>query len=203
MDKASATKATIIAPTPTGDIEEIKKLDCTTAKEITGVWQNPTGCQKAQLHKMTTQLSSYYVLLDNSFLPCHTIWCSFWSVLWAQLRYPLPALCVSESQCFTLIKFLFQLLLPAMGVARTLPLPFRYGSAKYFGLGLPNLYLELTISKLNILLTHYHSHSLVSKHINTSLQQLQLKNGTDTPFTSCSYDKYGLLATDGWLKSLW
>ena len=79
--KASATKATIIAPTPTGDMEEIEKLDCTTVKEIIGVWQTLIGCQKAQLHKMTTQLSSFYVFLENSYLPRHTIWLSVWSVL--------------------------------------------------------------------------------------------------------------------------
>ena len=152
---------------------------------------------------MGKHLSSYYVLLDNSYLPRYTIWRSFWSVLWVQLKYPLPTISTTESQCNILMKTFFQRLLPAIGVARSLPLPFRHGTEKYFGLGLPNIYLENTISKLNALLIHYHSNSLVSKHLHNSIEQLQLDIRTDKPFTLCSYAKYGPLATDGWVKFLW
>ena len=63
--------------------------------------------------------------------------------------------------------------------------------------------MENNISKISLLQTHYQSDSLVSKHLHTSIEQLQLEIGTDNPFTTCSYVKYGPLATDGWLKTLW
>ena len=63
--------------------------------------------------------------------------------------------------------------------------------------------MENSISKISLLQTHYQSDSLVSKRLHTSIEQLQLEIGTDNPFTTCSYSKYGPLATNGWLKTLW
>ena len=87
-------------------------------------------------------------------------------------------------------------------MSSTLALAFCHSTAKHFGLGLPNLYLENTISKISILLTHYQSDSIVSKHLHTSMEQLWLEIDTDNHFTTRSYLKYGLLATDRWVKAL-
>ena len=201
--EASETKRNIFAPTPEGIMNNVEKLDSTTAKEVMGVWQTPTGCNKRQMEKMQDQLDAYYVLLDNAYIPRHTVWRSFWSVLWAQIKYSLPAISLKASQCSTLFRPLYKRLLPTIGISSTLPIAFRHSTAKHFGLGLPSLHLENNISKISLLQTHYQSDSLVSKHLHTSIEQLQLEIGTDNPFTTCSYTKYGPLATDGWLKTLW
>ena len=100
-------------------------------------------------------------------------------------------------------KPLYKRLLPAIGTAGPSPLAFRHSKAKHFDLELSSLYLEYTISKISILLTHYQSDSLVSKHLHTSIEQPQLEIGAYNLFTTCSYVKYGPLATDRWIKSLW
>ena len=41
--EASETKRNISAPTPEGVMHNVEKLDSTTAKEVMGVWQTPTG----------------------------------------------------------------------------------------------------------------------------------------------------------------
>jgi hypothetical protein len=67
--EASETKRNIFAPTPEGIMNNVEKLDSTTAKEVMGVWQTPTGCNKRQMEKMQDKLNAYYVLLDNEYIP--------------------------------------------------------------------------------------------------------------------------------------
>ena len=54
-------------------MHNVEKLDSTTAKEVMGVWQTPTGCNKRKIEKMQDQLDAYYVLLDNAYIPRHTV----------------------------------------------------------------------------------------------------------------------------------
>lgn len=86
----------------------VEKLDSTIAKEVMGIWQTPTGCNKKQMSKMQDQLNAYYVLLDNAYIPRHTVWRSFWSVMWAQIKYSMPAISLQGLHCSTLFKPLYK-----------------------------------------------------------------------------------------------
>jgi len=101
------------------------------------------------------------------------------------------------------MKPLYKQLLPKIGVDGSLSKMYRHGSAKCLGLGLPDMYVEKPISKINTLLSNYQINSMVSKHLRVSIEELQLEIGTDIPFTHCSYSKFVSLATGSWVKSLW
>ena len=200
---ANKVRHKIKVPNPDGAPIAVKKLDSSMAKEFIGVWQTPLGTNTKQLEKTTSQINSYYVFLDNGLLPRFTVWRSFWFTIWAQLKYPLPAIIQPETQGNKLMSSLYFKLLPKLGIERTLPKAHRHSSYRYGDLGLPNLFTEQAISKINMFMIHDGTDSMVDRHIKLSIEELQLELGTEVSFLSYSYQEYGPLATDCWMKHLW
>ena len=58
MATASSTQIQIQAPTPTGELANVEKLEHTSAKETMGVWQSSDGSQTTQLQKTQGQLNN-------------------------------------------------------------------------------------------------------------------------------------------------
>ena len=112
----------IVIPATSGQID---KLDSSISKEYMGVWQTPLGTNDKQIEKMRSQINAYYIILDNDYLPRHIIWLSFWSTIWAQLKYPLPVISLTLKGSNDFVKPLFKRLLPKIGVVGTLSLVYR------------------------------------------------------------------------------
>ena len=157
-------------------------LDCSIAKEILGVWQAPNGSQKAQLSKLDNLISDYVGLLQNGFLSRKNTWTSFWRALWQSMRYPLVGMSPTVHECNDLMKPLYKVLLPKIGVVFNLPLAYRFSSSQYLGLGLPCVALEHVIEKLTFLTTHLFSPSLAGKQLLHTLEDHQFEIGSGTFF---------------------
>ena len=70
-------------------------------------------------------------------------------------------------------------LLNILGIARTVKKGWRKLHTTFGGFGFRNLTTEQLIERLNLLLQHYNTCSLVSDKPSTSLKYLQLQLGTD------------------------
>ena len=101
------------------------------------------------------------------------------------------------------MKKAYKVLLPKLGVVPVLPLPYRYCSKRYFGLGLPNLHLEKLIEKLTLVVTHYSANSQPGKHLRHAHEELQFELGMGTPFLHLSYSCYGKHLCPSWWRDLW
>ena len=67
-----------------------------------------------QLKKLSYAIDSYYILLENGYLPRYTVWQSFWSMIWVQLKYSLVALFLTPSDGTKLMKTLYKKLPPKL-----------------------------------------------------------------------------------------
>ena len=202
LKKAKRIKRDIFLPSAEAS-KPIEKLDPTTYKEVMGIMQNPLGDMEGQIAKMRKIIDKWLPLVTHGYLPAHLVYQGFWCTLWPSLRYSLPCLSLTQKEADSLMIPLYKLLLPKLNIVRTLPLSYRYGTQKYFGLCFPNLHLEQTIAKLDTFMMHLHSNSLTEQHLLQSSEQLQLEVGTGQHFLTLPYNQYGTYVTSCWFQSLW
>ena len=193
----------IMAPDPQERILPITCLDTSESREIMGIWQTPTGGMEKQIEMLKHKVQEWMNMLKNDYLPRHVIWRAFWGTIWMSIRYTLPAITISKNQGAGILIPLYKQFLPKIGVSSTLPLPYRYGSIEHYGLGLPQLQNESLISKLNFYLMHNGINTISGHHLQISAEYVQLEIGLSKQFFSLSYKKYGYLASNCWLTSLW
>ena len=136
LKQAKSTNSEIYLPT-TQTNTPLNKLDPTEFKEVMGLIQNPLGSMKGQIKKMERIVSEWMPIVTCNYLPSHLIIQGFWCTLWPSLKYALPCLSLTKAEADKILLPVYKHLLPKLHTARTLPLTYRYGSIKYYGLGLP------------------------------------------------------------------
>lgn len=74
---------------------------------------------------------------------------------------------------------------------------------KYFGMGLPDGYLEQMIAKVNHLMQHGPIESKAGEVGRASVEDTKMELGVGTQFFVLSYKQWGRLTTETWATSLW
>jgi hypothetical protein len=74
-------------------------------------------------------------------------------MIWAALKYPLPACTITEREGDLITKELCKCLLPKLGANRNFPNVYRYAPASLQGLELPLIYIKQEIGHLRQVLT--------------------------------------------------
>jgi hypothetical protein len=153
--------------------------------------------------KLKKTIGKWTPLLTNGYLHRRLVWRGFWGKLWPALRYPLPATLLTPVQTRTLTTPLYKILLPKLGVTSSLPLAYRYATKKYFGMGLPDIYLEQTIEQMTYYMMHITATTLPGQHMRHTAEQVQLELGIGQYFIHTSYRYYGKYVTNTWMSFLW
>jgi len=78
-----------------------------------------------------------------------------------------------------------------------------FGSAKYGGLEIPELYTDQGFGQLKLLFGHVKLRDEVGQQILCFLSELQLFIGSSSPILSLPFQVYGKLVGDYWLVSIW
>jgi hypothetical protein len=121
-----------------------------------------------------------------------------------KLEYPLPVMVFTEKQCTAILHPLLTLALQAMGIQGNFPRDLVHGPKKYQGLGIPNLYITQGIAHINWLLKYGTAEEhLTGKLIQQSMEAMKVEVRLPGPILSQSYDAFGQLATNCWLKHTW
>jgi hypothetical protein len=71
------------------------------------------------------------------------------------------------------------------------------------GIGLHSLPVEHAIAMINMLIQHYGAETTLAKKFLASIEALQLEIGSIGNWLGKDYDKFHVLATHSWVKSLW
>jgi hypothetical protein len=161
------------------------------------------GNMAAQVQALKDKADQFGERLKSSWLPRNLTHLAKDSMIWASLKYPLPACTITESESQVITKELFKALLPRLGACRTCPKVYRHAPAKFQGLDIPNLYVERGIGQLRQILVHGAIPTTTGDLLRISLEQAQLEVGIGIPFLEASYGFYGFLLTDTWWKSVW
>ena len=71
-----------------------------------------------------------------------------------------------------------------------------------WGFDLFSFAIEQLVGRLNLILQHYHTSTVLSKKLDTSLRYLQLQLGTNKNPLDLPYEVWGALAPLSWVKVL-
>lgn len=198
-----AIKGVVTMPDPVGEPCTIRPLSPSKAKEVMGVWQAPGGNITQQLEELEGKITTWGNLIVNGYLHRRDIWRAFWGTIWRTISYALPVMTLTEPKGKGLLNGLYRKFLPALGVNRSLPRAYRHAPEQYFGLGLPDAYMEQTISQLEYLVMHMAADTLVGEGLRTSTEHQQLECGMGRFFLELPYQCYGSWTTFSWIQQLW
>jgi len=195
--------ATLEVPDPTGTMVTIQRHDPDEAIKVVGVFQAMDGSMTAQLQDLKERADGWVEAMEDRTLPRKLAWDALNLYIWSSLRYPLPATTFTEPESDLILRRFYQLLIPTLGTCRNIPKAIRYAPTTFQGLGLPNIYVEQGGAQLRYLLMHGSIPSFLGDAYRSSLEQLQLEIGVSEPVLETSFARYGHLATDCLLKSIW
>ena len=119
------------------------------------------------------------------------------------LLYATPAMNLTQAQSAYIMAPILMSGLNAVGIQCFLPGSVAYAPICYQGLGLPNLYVETGIAHIRFLLQETHSQTHTGTLITISLEATKVEISVGGPLLTKSYQRYGDLAMDGWVKHTW
>ena len=183
--------------------QKIDQQEPTKGSMGLGVHLAPDSNNKDQIKYMTGKVLKWTKNIKAAFLSQFAAVLDIKTTIWATLRYPLAALTMTESQCDKLVQPIYSCILPQMGVNRHIAKLYRYEPKGFHSLGLPNLYTDQGIEQLKQVLFHGGSDTQCGILLQCCLKYHQLEVGSAIPLFMLDYDKYGLLCTDSYIKSIW
>jgi hypothetical protein len=136
-------------------------------------------------------------------LSSHVAWIAYRLQLWPGIRYGIGTLTNDIEEANNLLNETEARTLSTLGVVRTATTGLRRLHTTFGGFGLFNLATEQLISRVNLMMQHYHTPSTLSRKLDASIGYLQLQVGSNQNPLTLNFDKWGYLAPLSWGKMLW
>jgi len=130
-------------------------------------------------------------------------WTGLCTMIWPSFAFPLVACTFSLEEAEELTKELHKLTVAKLGIARSFPHAFFHAPLCIQGLNFPHVFTEQGIQQISKMLTHGDTGSPTSQWLMLTLEQAQLEVGIRVPLLEASFEQYGFLCTDCWIKVLW
>ena len=111
------------------------------------------------------------------------------------LTYLTAALTLTKRECDRFMSKIKNAALPKMGINRNIGHAYLYGPIRSQGYTFPNLYTELCIERIKLLLKHGGQSTQIGTSLRACLEGHQLEIGIDTKFFDANYADYGFLAS--------
>jgi hypothetical protein len=130
-------------------------------------------------------------------------WTALTTRVMRTLLYAAPALTITKGEANYIMAPILMRGLNALGIQRYLPRAVVYAPLKYQGMAIPNLYVETGIQHIALLLQETQANSPTGKLLQMSIEATKVEIGAGGSLFKQSFDKYGQLATDSWIKQTW
>jgi len=193
-----------ISVVDTDDIERnIKRYDHDTSREYLGVHQTASGKEDPQIKILNQHVENWNETIAKSKLPTIFNLHAMMNRIHKKLQYPLAATTITETQLQTLSDKLYSGSLHKCGIVRKFPIRYRTLPTTYHGLGLPDLYLEMSIGKLREIIKHSDTKSVLWQQIQNGLELAQMEAGVPDIIYNHPHHKYSILTTASWVTSIW
>jgi hypothetical protein len=157
----------------------------------------------AQFEYMLVTAQSWAIRLKVGKLPRHLTWKAWMSTITKTLEYPLPVTTLTRAQCQKLSSVLIRAALPQVGVVNTFPRALAHAPRKFFGLKIPDFYIQQGVAHVDGLVklskSTKHPTARLLRH---SAEAMRIQMGCNGPLFQVPWQCYNLL-DHSWLKSTW
>jgi len=117
--------------------------------------------------------------------------------------YPLPCTSFSYEECEKIMLPVYKVILPKMGVIRSIASIFRYAPKHLNGLGLPHIFVEQGCSQLKTLISHLNTDTKLGKSMCAQLEACSIEIGSTNFLFNLDFAAWSMLLTNCWMKNVW
>lgn len=182
----------------------LKSLQANQAEEMLGVHLAPDGTNERQLQEMLKKVNTKATQLKTGYVNRYEAWVALTKVACKSVDYPLPALTLKQSECTKIMTPLLKAYLPRSGFNQHFPHALLYGTPKYKGMGMKNLFTTQNVAHIADFVDHVWQKTPTGHFFVCALESLQLEVGLDGNILNLDYSKYhrGLL-TESLIRDMW
>lgn len=184
-------------------ITELNTLNPTEGKYTLGVILAPDGGNSNAVTHLRKKADQWAVYICTGHINQKDAWTALDSTILKTLRYPLPALTLSQKQCKHIMAPVLQACLPKTAIARNYPHDVVYGPKEEGGLNKENLYIAQGTSKISLLSEHLALPMLTGELLRCSLEAAKVEIDIGRNLFSLDFETYSDLCTDGIIKHIW
>ena len=186
-----------------GMYQRIERVDVREGNKGLGLRFSADGDMTMELRYLQKSSKKWAADIHNSFLDQKTSALALTSTIFGTWAYPSSATNFTRKQAELLIKPVFQVILPKIGVNRHLPKPYRYASLSHHGLASQDFFVNQGVDHIVKMLAHVAKHTYVGGLIEAILETAMLEIGSGTNIFQLDYNKYSVLLTESWIKIPW
>ena len=197
------TAGELLIPDENNIDQPIVQKDPSEGSEGLGVFLAPDGNDKAQFDELQKKISKWSQKISRGYLSRFAADLALRTTILRTVEYPIATTTFTMKQCETLLRPILKAALPKLGIARTTGRKYLHGPIKLQGCNIPNIYTELGVARLNLLLSHGGRSTQVGTALTCCIESLQLECGAVEELFSLDYKKYGPLVTNCTLKHTW
>ncbi len=159
----------IFVTNPDGTKSPIKQEKVADSKKTLGIYDSPAGGNADHLSYIKNKAGVWVQRMQNGHLPCHIAWTAYRHQLWHSMRYGLGTMTNDIEPAKELLHAKDYNTLNVLGVLRNVTKGLRRIRTTFGGFGLLSLSTEQLISRVNMLMQHYHASTNLSKKLDASL----------------------------------
>ena len=186
-----------------GERITIKRLDVTQSQRALGVRGAPDGTFFDELEYLKEKAQEWAEQIRVGFLDRATVLQAFHTTIMRTLHYPLSVTNFTKAQCEEITGPLMKVVLPWVGVVRTIPGALAYGCKFMGGIGFPHLFVSQGKAHIHKILRFSGQPGISGNLLTGTYEQLKLEIGLPGRILSTAYDRWSVIATPCWLTTTW
>ena len=183
--------------------QSLKTIDIHQGKETLGVYLSPDGNNDNTTKVLKKKAEVWRDNIKTGHVDRNNAWLAVETTIMKSLEYPLPALTLTQNQCKEIMKPVLQAALAKSSLIKNFPRAVLYGPKQEGGLQLNDLYTSQGLSHIQKFQQHIDKPSITGKLIRVSMETAILEVGIGRNIFNLNYNKFGLLLSECWIKSIW
>ena len=203
MENTAESEHEITIKNSNGDRNTMNQKAVSTEMKTLGVYDLLARGNKGHLDYIKKKTSTWINIMKNGHLPSNITWVAYKLQLWMGLRYRLGTMTNDIKEADALLQNEDQEVLNILGITQNITRGLQQLHSTFGGFGLFSLAMEQLISRVNILMQHYHTPTHLSRKVDASIRYLQLQLGQNKNPFHLDYDTWGHLAPLFWAKMRW
>ena len=173
----------------------LKRLQCSTASEMLGIWMSPDGSQD----KMKQHLRSETLRWADKIKSCHpnplVAWTALHTTISAKLKYCMPVCKFTQDECNYIMAPAIAIGLQKSGVAKNFPRAARHAPIGSGGLNVLNLYYEMGAARLTSMIEQCFNQTPTGDFIKLNIEHIVLESGLYGSLWSLPFNHYSKWTT--------
>jgi hypothetical protein len=190
-------------PQPDGSEVTIPLKEVTASEKKLGVWTCPAGDFGVHVEQMRSKGVAWAEKLAAGKCPPRDAWLGLRHQLWRQMSYGLIAVSHPPDKLEEAFQSVWYKCLPSLRVNRNIAKEWRMLPARFQGLEMPNVNVNLLGRKIQLIERHWGCGDVTGKFLRHAYEIFQVEVGLDGCVFGRAFQQYGILATNGWFKNLW